>query len=488
MRAKHVALPASILLILSAPLCDARPVITRVVPSPDGLSLDWTSTTDRYIVAESSDLTADRFQYVGMVVSTNHADVTNPADAAFFRVRHVTVVDFPDPNLNARVEAAITTKHFPTNLIYDVDLEGITRLDASSSMVSNTAGLDAMTDMRTLHLDCNPITHLDLPPLASLQDLSLAGLLLLTNVNLRNCPNLTNLSVTGCTGLTSLSCSGSSLTGLDISSCTNLHILDAGNNAFTSLTWLYLPLPLTSVDVSECTNLATLWCVGSFPLLTNINVAGCSSLYDVIIRDALLLTALDFRGDTSLWWVKCHDNASLATLDVTGCTNIETLDCHNDPLLTSVDVSGSAGMHLLDCSNDGLTNLNVSGCLALRRLECRGNRLTTLDVSDSTNMSMLVCMGNQLTNVDISGLTALNSLYCSENRLTDLDIAGLTDLWEVNCSSNQITDLSSFVSNATAGGLRSCSVDVRANPLSDFAKTNQIPILRGYGVSVYYDP
>lgn len=58
----------------------------------------------------------------------------------------------------------------------------------------------------------------------------------------------------------------------------------------------------------------------------------------------------------------------------------------------------------------------------------------------------------------------------------------------LNLMDSQITDLAPLLTNAAARGLGpGDQVWLGGNPLSKFAQTNQIPILRNtYGVSVYW--
>jgi hypothetical protein len=59
----------------------------------------------------------------------------------------------------------------------------------------------------------------------------------------------------------------------------------------------------------------------------------------------------------------------------------------------------------------------------------------------------------------------------------------------VDCCTNRLTDLSSFVSNAAAGGLGTGDkVFLYDNPLSSFARTNQIPFLQARGAEVFFTP
>jgi internalin A len=82
-----------------------------------------------------------------------------------------TVVDFPDPNLEAEIRDAIGK---PTGPIYDTDVAGLTSLDADGVAISDLTGLEYCTDLTYLSLDNNQISDLS----------ALAGCTSLTYLNL----------------------------------------------------------------------------------------------------------------------------------------------------------------------------------------------------------------------------------------------------------------------------------------------------------------
>jgi hypothetical protein len=373
-------------------------VITNAIVSSDVVVLDWTSPTDRYIVAQSSDLMTGTFQYVGSVLPTNHASVTNSDLSAFFRIRKVALNEFSDPFLRQAVLQAIPTKYAPTNQIYDIDLQGITELIATNTRsIADASGLRWLQDLTNLDICVNQLTNLDVSGFTSLQTLQCYD------------NQLTSLNVSGCTSLWALVCFDNQLMDLDVSSCSNLRNFDCSSNH------------LTSLNLSGYINLQYLW---------------------------------------------CFDNP-LTNLDVSGCANLFFWDCHNAQL----------------------ASLNVPGLTSLEHLRCYGNQLTNLDVSGVTNLFHLWCGQNQLTNLDVSTCSNLQVLLCESNQLTNLDVSGALRIGIIYCIDNQLTDLSSLVTNALRGGLGTGdAVILNGNPLSSFAKTNQIPVLESYGVEVEFDP
>lgn len=353
----------------------AQPLeITAISCSLPGVSLHWTSTAERYIVAQSQSLATGTFDFVGGVISTNTTTLTSSLPSVFFAVREVTVVDFPDSALRTVISNAIARKFEPMERFYDIDLSGLVRLDAEGRGISNAVGLNGCTDLSLLDVSSNSLASLD---------------------------------VSGMSNLAELYCYANQITNLNLTGCTNLSALVCMYN------------PLGALDVSGMASLSTLWCWGDE--LTNLNLTGCINLAELV----------------------CVSNP-LGTLDVSGLSSLSTLWCYGDEL----------------------TNLNLTGC---------------------TNLAILNCHHNLLSTLDVSGCYALKNLFCDNNNLSALDISSCTNLTTVVCTSNNFSEISSFITNASRGGLGTGDeVYLMGNPLSAFAITNQIPSLKSYGVTVYW--
>jgi hypothetical protein len=97
---------------------------------------------------------------------------------------------------------------------------------------------------------------------------------------------------------------------------------------------------------------------------------------------------------------------------------------------------------------------------------------------------------NQIPSIaGLTNMTKVTELRLGHNQITSLaPLANLPNLHSVNLSANLITDLTPLVMNAAAGGLGpGDEVWLGANPLSSYAQTVQIPMLRNtYGVTVHW--
>lgn len=124
----------------------------------------------------------------------------------------------------------------------------------------------------------------------------------------------------------------------------------------------------------------------------------------------------------------------------------------------------------MDLSENGLANIgSLSQLHALTRLELGFNPIE--DISPLATLTHLTRLDLGYTNVE--NLDALS---------------GLTNLTSLPMWSCQVSDLSGLVTNASLGGLGpGDNVWLSGNPLTSFAQTNQIPILRNqYGVTIHW--
>jgi hypothetical protein len=227
-------------------------IITNLTVAGGDARIDWNSSSNLYIPARTPSLVTGVFEYVGAVVATNSAIISNLAEVAFYRIRQVEPVTFPDPHMESAVRAAIPHKYSPTNLIYDIDLEPITSFDASFSSISNATGIAWMVTLTNLNLSWSQLSHLDISGNTNLTTLDCTGNL------------IADLNVLANTRLRALWCSDTLLTHLDTSSNRQLTVINCARSSLTNLiapqdgdlVYLYcMENQLTVLDISGNTNL-----------------------------------------------------------------------------------------------------------------------------------------------------------------------------------------------------------------------------------------
>lgn len=168
-------------------------------------------------------------------------------------------------------------------------------IPATSSMVSNLAGIENFTNLIYLYCSFQQLSSLNVSNLTNLQSLScfnnqitslnVSGL---TNLKTLQCFNnqMTSLNVSGCTNLLKLSCPGNQLTSLSVLGLTNLKVL-----------WCY-ENQLISLDVVDCTNLKDLSCSNN--QLSNLFIKNNNNFW----------TSLNFGNNPNLQYI-CADEGDL---------------------------------------------------------------------------------------------------------------------------------------------------------------------------------
>ena len=228
--------------------------ITNISVGGTNVILRWEPEPDRCILCYSPSVTG-AYEYVGSVLDTNAGSVSNGWDMAFYRIRSVTPVVFPDPNFEVVVRDAIEEQAFkyePTNEVFDIDVKPITYIDASWRDIDHVTGIEWLSSLTAFYCSGNNLTNLDVSANTALEYLHCSY------------NGLTNLDVSANTALILLYCDDNSLTNLDVSANTALTDLYCYNNnltnldvsANTALTWLDCNgNPLVEIIVGDTNNL-----------------------------------------------------------------------------------------------------------------------------------------------------------------------------------------------------------------------------------------
>jgi Leucine-rich repeat (LRR) protein len=361
--------------------------------------------------------------------------------------------------------------------------ESVTEMDVNGN-VADVTGIENFTALKTLEVDNQQLTELDVSKLTELETL--------------RCYNnqLTTLDLTKNTKLIHFTCSDNQLETLNLAKNTALTDIWCSNNQ------------LTKLDVANNTALVTLDC--SDNQLTSLNVAKNTALADLRCYNNQL-TTLDLSTNVNLEYLYCNNNRLTTILTAPG-TPKEDFSCKNNCLkgrvmtdivnnlpvvegkaiyfrsmkdteeneMTSAQVNIATGKGWkvrMDWYNDRLedyegywvelaideTNfpdakfrnyvgrfidkdgdgyLRDEERLSVKSLNISNNNIADLTgIKFFTNLEELDCSNNKIATFDLSENTALKSLNCSRNLLTRL-LFGNEVLEEVDCSDNQIEKLS----------------------------------------------
>ncbi len=273
-----------------------------------------------------------------------------------------TPVDFPDPNLDAAIRAAIGK---PFGQIYDTDLETLTSLRANTTAISDLSGLEYATNLTLLFLNSNQISDLSaLAGLTNLRALSLSG---------NEIGDLNALA--GLTNLRSLFLSFNQINDLSaLAGLTNLSTLFLSGNQISDLSAL-----------TGFPNLTTLFLSNN--RIINLNaLAGLTNLTGLALTINSIYDISPLAGLTRLTSLSLSDNQISDISALAGLTNLTSLVIYINQIS---DISALAGLtkltHLFLDRNE---ISDISALAALNRLE-----LLFLYENQISDISALVANG-----------------------------------------------------------------------------------------------
>ena len=182
------------------------------------------------------------------------------------------------------------------------------------------------------------------------------------------------------------------------------------------------------------------------------------------------------------------DNRIVDLTPISQLKNLQWLHLFNNQIVDLTPISQLKNLQQLDLAWNQIVDLApISQLKNLQQLGLTGNRIVDLaPISQLKNLQQLGLSNSQIVDLTlISQLDSLQRLWLSNNRVVDLTpISQLHFLQELGLEGNQITDLSPLVANPGLG--EGDRVHLKGNPLSDKARTEQIPALETRGVTVHY--
>ena len=459
--------------------------MTRLVNSLPTKSAD--SHGYLYVFYEEDENTGNYMTYSQMAMAMEkHWDIHQTTDGNWKRISI------------SSLGVAIDEGNFPDEVFrdyvkqYDTDHNGalsteerksVTEMDVIGN-VADVTGIENFTALKTLEVDNQQLTKLDVSKLTELETLLCSG------------NQLTTLNLTKNTKLIHFSCSDNLLETLNLAKNTALTDIGCSNNQ------------LTKLDVANNTALVTLDC--SDNQLTSLNVAKNTALADLRCYNNQL-TTLDLSTNVNLEYLECANNQLTSIVTAPGTPKI-MMNCRNNQLkgrnmtdfvnnlpevesgtiyfhsgtstedneMTSAQVAVATAKHwriLQDWYDDyinytgywvelainetnfpdknfrsyvGSSIIDKDGDGYLRdeeRLSVKKINVGKWNIADLTgiefftNLEELNCSNNKIETFDLSKNTALKLLNCNRNLLTRL-LLGNAELEEVYCSDNQIEELS----------------------------------------------
>lgn len=300
-------------------------------------------------------------------------------------------VRFADQNLQDCFTTAVNDNNWTA-------ISDATSLYCAGHDISNTRGLEALTELQILNLTS---------------------------------AKLTAINVSQNTALIELIVSGNNLTSLNVSNNVNLEVLIASDNA------------LTSINLGNNANLSTLGL--AFNRLTTIDLTSNSALETLNI-EANRLTALNVQYNTELTQlnaahnrltnINVNRNAALTELVLTG-NNFSTINVRNN-----------VSLEALDLTNMGLSGINLTANTALKNVDISDNNLSNINLRYNTQLEEVYLSGNALSNVNTSTLSALETLFVSFNTIGNVNITNNARLINLVIKANNLTGLNITSNNS----------------------------------------
>lgn len=290
--------------------------------------------------------------------------------------------------------------------------------------VANLKGIEYFTGLKylkctgvttgTVNLSSNNDLHyLDLQGSFTSMILSSASANKLYALKL-DAPNLTSFNFSGYTNLTWVRLDNMRLSSLDFSNLAS----DMSNPYNRPALTLGIFNPQVVFNLIKPTTTTEFYLELSNTKQTSLDLSDFW-VTELTLKNNSSMTTLTLPTDkTKMLNMVIIGNPLLTSLNVDGCTALEGL-IYRDNGFKSVDVTKNTALKLLECYGNGLTSLDVSNNTELKFLYCHNNLLTSLDLSKNTDLRALECYINQMTELDLSNNTYLRSEVVDESYTGD---------------------------------------------------------------------
>jgi internalin A len=192
--------------------------------------------------------------------------------------------------------------------------------------------------------------------------------------------------------------------------------------------------------------------------------------------------------------IRLADNqiANLASLKE--LTNLQSIDLAGNKINDVSALKGLTKLQYLELSRNQIAKVDaLSGLTALSALYLSNNQIADIaPLAGLTRLSSLSLDHNQVRDLTpLAKVTRISSLVLNDNQVEDIaPLAKQTELSMLLLERNKIKDLAALVAacKADAEGPKRFAPYLRlylaGNPLSDAAKNEQLPALKGFGVRI----
>lgn len=339
---------------------------------------------------------------------------------------------------------ALQYLYLNTNPLTALNVTGLTALElldisgyryfgtptGSISSLNIIIGLSSLSALKTLNIDCNPVTELDFsnyPPSFTLQNLS-ARSCSLTALNLDNLAdslNALNLSV------------NTALSTLDITNLSALNLLDISSTSnLRTFVPPAIPNNLASLTFTNSRHISAF----NYPTLNNVTSLSLASY---------ALSSVQLNGLSALKYFSHRTSAPEINL-TQGLSSINTLIFTGNPFLSSIATEGSYFANLTSIltddfgirSNKALSAFTLTGAPVLKNIYLYNSPFKNLNVKNNPLLNYFFCYAIQASNktLDLSNCPTLNeAVYYG--KINTADFTNCTSLTSASLNSTVLTSL-----------------------------------------------
>ena len=321
--------------------------------SPNGFSYE--TTNDKYIIKDKGGNVVDTYTIINAMESNFDSESTLGIGKEFY-TKCVQTSKYP---------GAIGT--YPMT---KEDVEGITRLYCSGRNISDTTGLDKLTNLESLSLYDNNITSIDVSK----------------NTKLTNLELYEN-QISSITGLDKLT----ELTHLDLE-YNNLSTIDISKNKLLETIYFSHNKIEGELDLSNYDNLTDIYLYNN--KFTSIKLPKNKDITEIDLR-----------------------NNKLSMIDLSYYDNLEYLYLDNNEL-ESIILPKSENLRSIYASNNKLRTLDVSNISNLEELYLGHNKLSKIEgIENVESLRVLVAHDNNFSSINLSQNTNLMAVLFQKNPL-----------------------------------------------------------------------
>ncbi|MDO3695830.1 choice-of-anchor A family protein [Wenyingzhuangia sp. chi5] len=311
------------------------------------------------------------------------------------------------------------------------ELALIENLDLSNMNMRDLSGIEYLTGLRTLYLNGNELTNIDLTKNINLEilsvndnhlsDIDVSTLLKLKELHAA-ANELTSIDINNNAMLTHLVLKYNKISNLDVSANTLLTLLEVQYNAGL----------LTTLKLGTNINLKYLY--AQYNNLTKIDVSGVLNLVELYLNDNNLSGVLNLDNHRKLEVISlCNNNLTLTT-DCLITRDAPVVFNTLEEYLVSIGLDDKVdgvihptseikNLKKLDITDKGIKYVTgIELFTSLEEFHASGNAFSTIDLSKNTLIRVLDVSNNKLSSLDLTNLGLLEELYAGKNAITSIDL------------------------------------------------------------------